>query len=169
MVTVPHRPGGGIVSLLLELVLTLVCSMSSRFGVGLCHLIQAFNEKSIWVEKCLCVSCLFLVDRLLLLAQDQSLHKQVLCSFCCSAETSRAYEKWRFSSIVNSRENAEALARKQIVSRRCVVMLGEMRRIAEKHYHCSFVWWTACSEHLICSSFSLSWGLQICCVAGGLP
>lgn len=51
--------------------------MTSRFGVFLLHLIQTFNEKSILV---LCVNWLFLVDRLLFLAQDQSLHKQVLYS-----------------------------------------------------------------------------------------
>lgn len=51
--------------------------MTSRFRVFLLHLIQTFNEKSILV---LCVNWLFLVDRLLFLAQDQSLHKQVLYS-----------------------------------------------------------------------------------------
>lgn len=52
----------------------LVYSMTSRFGVFLLHLIQTFNKKSILI---LCVNWLFLVDRL---AQDQSLHKRVLCS-----------------------------------------------------------------------------------------
>lgn len=52
-------------------------SIASRFRVFLLHLIQTFNEKSILG---FCVNWLFLVDRLLFLAQDQSLHKQVLCS-----------------------------------------------------------------------------------------
>lgn len=94
-----------------------------------------FNEKSILV---LCVSWLSLVDRLLLLAQGQTLRKQVLCSPLLLSRDCRigVYEKWRFSSIINSGENVEALAKKEIVFRRCVVMLREMKRMAEKHYYC---------------------------------
>lgn len=44
-----------------------------------------------------------------------------------------------FPASLNSGENVEALAKKQIVSRICVVILGEMKRMAEKHYYCSFV------------------------------
>lgn len=112
-----------------------MCSMTSRFGVLLIHLIQTLHEKSILV---LCVNWLFLVGY-------YSWHRTSHCiseycaALCCSAETIKVYEKWRFSSIINSRENVEALAKKQIVSRRCVVMLGEMKRMAEKHYYCSFV------------------------------
>lgn len=104
-----------------------MCSMTSRFGVFLLSLIQTFNEKSILV---LCVNWLFLVGY-------YAWHRTSDCirKYCAV----RVYEKWRFSSVINSGENVEALAKKQIVSRRCVVMLGEMKRMAEKHYYCSSV------------------------------
>lgn len=77
-----------------------------------------FNEKSILV---LCVSWLSLVDRLLFLAQGQTLHKQVLCSPLLLSRDCRigVYEKWRFSSIINSGENVEVLAKKDCFQEMC--------------------------------------------------